>query len=154
MTIRSTFNIGAGPQPRSVTKIAPKSPFLCQNRRPIRYGFRVGAKLNVWEIQRCNSRSWIQNLPRSVHLRKGVTFEWFSFVISIKHECLSPEQKWATKLGKKILIYWYNERSPPPLPHPHLHGTGSDPQLEAFLWAESLIYFPLVSLSGVSGVWY
>ena len=39
----STFEIG-GAQFRSVTEIAPKSPFLCVNRSPIRYGFRAGAK--------------------------------------------------------------------------------------------------------------
>ena len=51
------------------------------------------------EIQRCNSRSWIQNLSSSVHV-KGITVAYF-FVISTKHECLSQQQKWATKLGKK-----------------------------------------------------
>ena len=29
---------------RSVREIAPKSPFLCVNRSPIRYGFRAGTK--------------------------------------------------------------------------------------------------------------
>ena len=29
---------------RSVTEIPPKSPFLCVNRGPMRYGFRAGAK--------------------------------------------------------------------------------------------------------------
>ena len=36
---RSTFEISAA-QLRSVTESAPKSPFLCVNRSPIRYGFR------------------------------------------------------------------------------------------------------------------
>ena len=45
MTIRSTFKIGAALQLCSLTKIAPKSPFLCENRDPIRYGFRVGVIL-------------------------------------------------------------------------------------------------------------
>ena len=39
----STLAINAG-QLRSVTEIAPKSLFLCVNKSPIRYGFRVGAK--------------------------------------------------------------------------------------------------------------
>ena len=39
----STLEIGAA-QLRTVTEIAPKSPFLCVNRSPIRYGFRAGAK--------------------------------------------------------------------------------------------------------------
>ena len=39
----STLEIGAA-QLRSVTEIAPKSPLLCVNRSPIRYGFRAGAK--------------------------------------------------------------------------------------------------------------
>ena len=40
---RSTLGIGAA-QLRSVTEIAPESPFLCVKRIPIRYGFRAGAK--------------------------------------------------------------------------------------------------------------
>ena len=40
---RSTLGIGAS-QLRSVTEIAPESPFLCVKRIPIRYGFRAGAK--------------------------------------------------------------------------------------------------------------
>ena len=40
---RSTFEIGAA-QLRSVTEIAPKSPFLCVNRSLNRYDFRGGAK--------------------------------------------------------------------------------------------------------------
>ena len=39
----STLEFGAA-QVRSVKEFAPKSPFLCVNRSPIRYGFRVGAK--------------------------------------------------------------------------------------------------------------
>ena len=39
----STLEIGAV-QLRSVTEIAPKSPFLRVNRSSIRYGFRAGAK--------------------------------------------------------------------------------------------------------------
>ena len=39
----STFEIGAT-QLRSVTEIAPKSPFLRVNGNPIRYAFRAGAK--------------------------------------------------------------------------------------------------------------
>jgi len=34
-------------QLRSLTKIAPKSPFLCVNRSPIRYGFRASTKA-IW----------------------------------------------------------------------------------------------------------
>ena len=37
------FEIGEE-QFRSVTEIAPKSPFLCVNRSPIRYDSRGGAK--------------------------------------------------------------------------------------------------------------
>ena len=37
----STLEISAV-QLRSVTEIAPESPFLCVNRIPIRYGFRTG----------------------------------------------------------------------------------------------------------------
>ena len=40
---RSTFEIGAA-QLCYVTEIAPKSPFLCVNRSPNRYGFQGGAK--------------------------------------------------------------------------------------------------------------
>ena len=40
---RSTLGIGAA-QLRSVTEIAPESPFLCVKRIPIRYGFRAGVK--------------------------------------------------------------------------------------------------------------
>ena len=36
-------------QLRPVTEISPKSPFLCVNRRPIRYGFHAGAKA-IWHI--------------------------------------------------------------------------------------------------------
>ena len=39
----STLEIGAA-QLRSVTEIAPKSPFLCVNRSSILYSFRAGAK--------------------------------------------------------------------------------------------------------------
>ena len=39
----ASFEIGAA-QLRSVTEIAPKSPFLCVNRSPFRYGFRGDAK--------------------------------------------------------------------------------------------------------------
>ena len=40
----STLEIGAA-QLRSVTEIAPKSPFLCVNRSPsVPYGFSAGAK--------------------------------------------------------------------------------------------------------------
>ena len=35
---------------RSVTEIAPKSPFLCVNRSPIRYGFRVGKKATRYSM--------------------------------------------------------------------------------------------------------
>ena len=38
-----TFEIDVA-QPHSVTEVAPKSPFLCVNRSPIRYDFRAGAK--------------------------------------------------------------------------------------------------------------
>ena len=41
--LRSALEICAA-QLRSVTEIAPKSPFLCVNRSPIQYGFRAGAK--------------------------------------------------------------------------------------------------------------
>ena len=40
----STLEIGAA-QLCNVTEIAPKSPFLCVNRRPIRYDFRACAKV-------------------------------------------------------------------------------------------------------------
>ena len=40
---RSTVEISAA-QLRSVTEITPKSPFLCENRSPIRYCFFAGAK--------------------------------------------------------------------------------------------------------------
>ena len=40
---QSTSEIGAA-QLRSVTEIAPKSPFLRVNRSPIRYGFHIGAR--------------------------------------------------------------------------------------------------------------
>ena len=36
-------------QLRPGTEIAPKSPFLCMNRRPIRYGFHASAKA-IWHI--------------------------------------------------------------------------------------------------------
>ena len=39
----SSLEIGAA-QLRSVTEIAPKTPFLCVNRSPIWYGFRAGTK--------------------------------------------------------------------------------------------------------------
>ena len=35
----------SAPALRSVTEIAPKSPFLCLNRSPIRYSFRANAKV-------------------------------------------------------------------------------------------------------------
>ena len=38
-----SLEIGAA-QIRSVTEIAPKSPFLCVNRNTIRYWFRSGAR--------------------------------------------------------------------------------------------------------------
>ena len=44
----STLEIGAA-QPRSVTEIALKSPFLCVNRNPIWYGFRAGTSA-IWYI--------------------------------------------------------------------------------------------------------
>ena len=40
----STFEIATA-QLRNITEIAPKSPFLCVNRSPIRYDFHVGAKV-------------------------------------------------------------------------------------------------------------
>ena len=43
---RSTLEILAA-QLRSVTEIAPKSPFLCVNRGPLRYCFCAGAKA-IW----------------------------------------------------------------------------------------------------------
>ena len=42
---RSTFKDRRGvAQLRAVKEIAPKSPFWCVNRSPLRYGFRVGAR--------------------------------------------------------------------------------------------------------------
>ena len=41
--VQATLEFGAA-QLRSVTVFALKLPFLCVNRSPIRYGFRVGAK--------------------------------------------------------------------------------------------------------------
>ena len=43
-TWRSIFGFGAA-QFRSVTEMAPRSPFLCANRSPIQYDFRAGAKV-------------------------------------------------------------------------------------------------------------
>ena len=40
----STFEIGAA-QLCDVSEIAPKSPFSCVKRSPIRYDFRAGAKV-------------------------------------------------------------------------------------------------------------
>ena len=54
---RFTFKIGAA-ELRSVTKIAPKSPFLCENRSPIRYDFRAGAKTIWYRVTGLN------NVPR------------------------------------------------------------------------------------------
>ena len=44
-------------QLRSVTEIAPKSPFLCVNRSPNRNGFRLGATASL-KIQLPNVNSW------------------------------------------------------------------------------------------------
>ena len=41
MTLQFRDNAG---QLRTVTEMAPKSPFLCVNRSPLRYGFHAGAK--------------------------------------------------------------------------------------------------------------
>ena len=45
----STLEIGAA-QLRSVTEIAPKSPFLCVNRSPIRYDLRGGATATPYGV--------------------------------------------------------------------------------------------------------
>ena len=45
----STVEIGVT-QIRSFTEIAPKSPFLCVNRSPIRYGFRTDAKAILYSV--------------------------------------------------------------------------------------------------------
>ena len=45
----STVEIGVT-QIRSFTEIAPKSPFLCVNRGPIRYGFRTDAKAILYSV--------------------------------------------------------------------------------------------------------
>ena len=34
----------------SFTEFAPKSPFLCVNRSPIRYGFRVGPQAILYSV--------------------------------------------------------------------------------------------------------
>ena len=34
----------------SLTEISPKSPLLCVNRTPIRYGFRAGAKVILYSV--------------------------------------------------------------------------------------------------------
>ena len=34
----------------SVTEISPKSPLLCVNKSPIRYGFRAGAKVILYSV--------------------------------------------------------------------------------------------------------
>ena len=75
---RSTIEIGAE-QIRSVTEIAPKSPFSCVNRIPVRYGFRTDAKairhsMNTYQI--CDS-----SLYRS---------DWRSFTPSQKFAPKSP----------------------------------------------------------------
>ena len=94
----------------------------------------------------------------------------FFFVISIKQECLSQQQKGATKLGKRSfnkigkrnaeIRPQYNEQQdmvlsaralllpsphPPPLPHPHLQSTGSNPQHNA-CGLNSLFFFSLFPL--------
>ena len=57
------FTLGLGTaQLRSVTEIAPKSPFLCENRRPIRYGFHAGAKA-IWHIK--SEYGFSQSIPRN-----------------------------------------------------------------------------------------
>ena len=35
---------------RTVTEISPKSPLLCVNKSPIRYGFRAGAKVILYSV--------------------------------------------------------------------------------------------------------
>ena len=45
----STLEIGAE-QFRSVTEIVLKSPFLCVNRSPIRYGLRAGTKVIRYRV--------------------------------------------------------------------------------------------------------
>ena len=52
-------------QLRSVTEIAPKLPFSCVNRSPIRYNFRSGAKA----------------IPHSVNVALHDWFIWFSRLI-------------------------------------------------------------------------
>ena len=46
----SALEIG-GAQLRSVTEIAPPQPFLCVNRSPIRYDYRVGAKAIQYNVK-------------------------------------------------------------------------------------------------------
>ena len=46
----STLEIGPA-QLHSVREIAPKSPFLCAKKSPIRYDFRAGAKALQYSVR-------------------------------------------------------------------------------------------------------
>ena len=88
----STFEISAA-QLRSVTEIQPKSPFLCVNRSPIRYGFRADAKAFQYSVN-IASRKWSPlslanaSLRRKLHLvssnKKSDNAKWKKLLPSLK----------------------------------------------------------------------
>ena len=78
-------------QPRSVTEIAPKSPFLCVKRSPIQYEFRAGAKA----IQQCK---------HSLKLTK----KWILSRFSVKSR--SQHQFWGSPKKREF------DRAPKPTP--------------------------------------
>ena len=73
-TEHSTFFISSA-QLSSITEIAPKKPFLCVNRNPIRYCFRAGPRTILCCMQSLSFQQRIGNFSRL----PNTTFQFQSF---------------------------------------------------------------------------
>ena len=69
---RSTFKIGAA-QLRSVTRIVPKSPFLCVNRNSTRYKVRVDARAIRHSVNK--ALLFMNKFSHSIVVKHGSTTE-------------------------------------------------------------------------------
>ena len=86
---------------RSVTEIAPKSPFLCLNKSPMRYGFRARLRVVPHFSSGIVERTKRERAWKSPRARKGDTriafFAWGDFQARSRFaRSTIPEEKWGT----------------------------------------------------------
>ena len=120
----STLLIRAA-QLRSVTEIAPKSPFLCVNRSPIRYGFCAGAKairysVNTFRI--CGSPLYWSTQRSFAPLQKSHrNHRSYVWTEALSGMVFVPVQKpsgivWTPFGYVTLRLYWSAQRNIAPLP--------------------------------------